>query len=61
MENHSHGFIAEDFDHLLLFEHAPKTDHSLENLTMWARALELSQFHNVLDLKKMIKLPFKNQ
>jgi len=56
-------FSQDDFDRLLLFEHTRKTaetnyaknPHDAENLTKWGGALlELSQFQNVSDSKKMI-------
>ncbi|KAF3968513.1 hypothetical protein CMV_007601 [Castanea mollissima] len=56
-------FSQEDFDRLLLFEHARKTAESnyaqnpldADNLTKWGGALlELSQFQNIADSKNMI-------
>ncbi|KAK9276636.1 hypothetical protein L1049_006172 [Liquidambar formosana] len=57
-------FSQNDFDRLLLFEHARKTSEAnyaknpldADNLTKWGGALlELSQFQSVSDSKKMIK------
>uniref|UniRef100_A0A2P2K3Z1 Uncharacterized protein MANES_12G011900 n=1 Tax=Rhizophora mucronata TaxID=61149 RepID=A0A2P2K3Z1_RHIMU len=56
-------FTQEDFERLLLFEHARKTCEAtyakdpvdVDNLTKWGGALlELSQFQSVADAKKMI-------
>ncbi|XP_038884092.1 mitochondrial import receptor subunit TOM20-like [Benincasa hispida] len=57
-------FSQDDFDRLLLFEHARKTAEAnyasnpldADNLTKWGGALlELSQFQSVSDSKNMIK------
>ncbi|CAK7336181.1 unnamed protein product [Dovyalis caffra] len=57
-------FSQDDFDRLLMFEHARKTAEAThardpldaDNLTKWGEALlELSQFQTVVDAKKMIK------
>ncbi|PKI60340.1 hypothetical protein CRG98_019276 [Punica granatum] len=56
--------MQSDFDRLLFFEHARKTAEATyqmnpqdaDNLTRWGGALlELSQFQNVSDSKKMIE------